>query len=106
MLRTFLIFCAMFMAVGTANAEPLKLTETQMDMVTAGELNLPSGTSVFGGFDNQAPFGAHPSFYRNNRELNLDTFEEFYESVAFTNSGNEGPWSAHYNSAVIGCASC
>ena len=36
MLRTILIFCAMFMAVGTVNAEPLKLTDTQMDMVTAG----------------------------------------------------------------------
>ena len=36
MLRTILIFCAMFMAVGTANAEPLKLTDTQMDAVRAG----------------------------------------------------------------------
>ncbi len=36
MLRTTLIFCAMFMAVGTANAEPLKLTDTQMDTVRAG----------------------------------------------------------------------
>ena len=95
MLRITLIFCAMFMAVGTANAGPLKLTDTQMDMVTAGELNLPHDNLVFGGFDNAAPGDYHPYF--------LPGFEP---RKGFTMSGNEGPWSAHQNSPVIGCASC
>jgi hypothetical protein len=106
MLRTTLILCAMFLAVGMANAEPLKLTDTQMDMVTAGDLGLPNGKVIFAGFDNQAPVGAHPSFYRDNRELDLVTFEEFYGSNAYTNSGNEGPWSAAFNSPVIYCLGC
>ena len=36
MLRTTLIFCIMFMAVGIATAGPLQLTDTQMDAVRAG----------------------------------------------------------------------
>jgi hypothetical protein len=92
MLRTILIFCAMFMAVGTANAEPLKLTDTQMDMVTAGELNLPHDNLVFGGFDNAAPGDFHPYFNNPGKGLTM--------------SGNEGPWSAHQNSPVINCNSC
>ena len=93
MLRTILIFCAMFMAVGTANAEPLKLTDTQMDTVTAGELNLPNGTSVLDGFDNPAPGADHPNFGRSSKGFDAS-------------GGNEGPWSAHFNSSKIGCASC
>ena len=92
MLRTTLIFCTMFLAVGMANAEPLKLTDTEMDMVTAGELNLPSGTTVFENFDNAAPGDFHPYF-----------LPDFEPRNGLTMSGNEGPWSAHQNSPVIGC---
>jgi hypothetical protein len=95
MLRTTLIFCTMFMAVGTANAEPLKLTDTQMDMVTAGDLYLPNGKHMFQGFDNAAPGEFHPYFLPG-----------FAPRKGFTMSGNEGPWSAHQNSPVITCPSC
>jgi hypothetical protein len=95
MQRTTLIFCAMFMALGVANAEPLKLTDTQMDMVTAGELFLPNDTSVLDGFDTPAPGKFHPYFLPG-----------FAPRKGFTMSGNEGPWSAHQNSPVITCPSC
>ena len=36
MLRTIMIPCTMVLAMGMAHADPLKLTDTQMDMVTAG----------------------------------------------------------------------
>ena len=80
MLRTTLIFCTMFMAVGTSNAGPLKLTDTQMDMVTAGDLLLPSGVIVFENFTNQGTGGPHPAFKSGN---------------------TTGPWNAHFNSPVI-----
>ena len=95
MLRTTLIFCTMFLAVGMANAEPLKLTDTQMDMVTAGDLGLPNGKVNFAGFDNAAPGEFHPYF--------LPGFE-LRKGAAIT--GNEGPWSAAFNSPVIDCVGC
>ena len=94
MLRTTLIFCIMFLAVGMANAGPLKLTDTQMDMVTAGELALPHDNLVFAGFDNPAPGEFHPYFLPG-----------FVPRKGLTMSGNEGPWSAHQNSPVINCNS-
>jgi len=84
------------MIVGMANAGPLKLTDTQMDMVTAGGLILPSGTSVFVGFDNAAPGDDHPYFAHPITLIpNL--------RHGRTMSGNIGPWSAHQNSDVIEC---
>jgi hypothetical protein len=70
----------MFMAVGMANAGPLKLTNTQLDMVTAGDLKLPSGVIVFEGFTNQGTGEPHPAFQSGN---------------------TTGPWNAHFNSPVI-----
>jgi hypothetical protein len=91
MLRTILIFCAMFMAVGTANAEPLKLTDTQMDMVTAGDLGLPSDMIIFEGFGTQGNQGGfHPNFGRSDTAFEATTGHG--PSVGGT--GNEGPWSA------------
>ena len=94
MLRTILIFCAMFMAVGTANAEPLKLTDAQMDTVTAGLL-LPNGKRVLDNFDNPAPHDGHPSFFRSQTANDATTGPG-------PNGLNEGPWSAHFQSPVIG----
>ena len=93
MLRTILIVCAMFVAVGTANAGPLKLTDTQMDNVTAGDLTT-HGNKVFVGFDNPAPGDFHPTLLKG---------------VA-----TDGPWQAHFNSptnknfpdGVIQCLDC
>lgn len=102
MLRTILIFCAMFMAVGTANAEPLKLTETQMDMVTAGDLGLPSGMTIFEGFDNPAPGEFHPNFGRSLRAIEATTGH----GPSVGGIGNEGPWSAGVMSPAIECIGC
>lgn len=115
MLRTTLIFCAMFMAVGTANAEPLKLTDAQMDGVTAGGLLLPNLREVFEGFDNPSPmFEAHPNFDRDSGGARSTTAAAFNGGAgggATANKGpvngpfgNEGPWSAHFASPVINLA--
>ena len=83
MLRTILILCTMFFAVGMANAGPLKLTNTQLDMVTAGSLTLPSLVEVFEGNTNQGTGDLHPSLTRPHA------------------TGVRGPWSAHDNSHKI-----
>jgi hypothetical protein len=102
MLRTTLIFCTMFMAVGMANAGPLKLTDTQMDMVTAGDLGLPSGDTIFEGFDiAAAPGDFHPNFDRAGTAVTATT------GHGPTVSGwNEGPWSAGVMSPAIECIGC
>lgn len=101
MLRTTLIFCTMFLAVGMANAEPLKLTDIEMDMVTAGDLGLPSGDVIFAGFDNPAPGDFHPNFGRNSAAVDATT------GHGPTVSGpNEGPWSAGVMSPAIECIGC
>jgi hypothetical protein len=103
MLRSILIFCAMFMAVGTANAEPLKLTNTQMDMVTAGDLGLPNhGKVIFEGFDNAAPVDGHPNFFRSDRAFTATTGH----GPSVGGAGNEGPWSAGVMSPAIECIGC
>ena len=118
MLRTILIFCAMFMAVGTANAEPLKLTDAQMDGVTAGGLLLPNLREVFVDFDNPAPFDAHPNFDNDTGGgARSTTAANYYGGVGGDSAtalkgpvngefGNEGPWSAHFASPVISCIGC
>jgi hypothetical protein len=118
MLRTTLIFCAMFMAVGTANAEPLKLTDAQMDGVTAGGLLLPNLREVFVDFDNPAPFDAHPNFDNElgggARSTTAAQYISPVEGGGVTANkgpvngifGNEGPWSAHFASPVISCIGC
>jgi hypothetical protein len=120
MLRTILIFCTMFMAVGTANAEPLKLTDAQMDGVTAGGLLLPTPDTkeVFAGFDNPAPFDFHPNFDNDGGGGARSTTAAEYNDGAGGDSatafkgpvnglfGNEGPWSAHFASPVIDCSGC
>ena len=80
MQRSTLILCTMFFAVGMANAGPLKLTNTQLDMVTAGDLYLPSGVILFENFTNQGTGEPHPAFKSGN---------------------TTGPWNAHFNSPVI-----
>ena len=99
MLRTTLIFCTMFMAVSMANAEPLKLTDTQMDMVTAGDLGLPSGMTIFEGFDNAAPGEFHPNFGRSDTAFAATTGH----GPSVGGAGNEGPWGATQVSPVISC---
>ena len=88
MLRNTLILFTMLLAVGIANAGPLKLTDKQMDKVTAGALVLPTGELIFAGFDNPAPGGEHPTFRRS--------------STGAAASGNEGPWTAAFNDNAIG----
>ena len=102
MLRTTLIFCTMFMAVSMANAEPLKLTDTQMDMVTAGDLGLPSGMTIFEGFDNAAPGELHPNFGRSGTAFTATTGH----GPSVEGMGNEGPWSAGVASPAIECVGC
>ena len=47
MLRTSLAAVAVVFTVSVANAEPLKLTDTQMDGVTAGSFKFAEGSQPF-----------------------------------------------------------
>lgn len=101
MIRSTIIISTIFLAVGVANAAPLKLTNTQMDMVTAGDLGLPNGKVIFVGFDNPAPGEFHPNFGRSARAVEATT------GHGPTVSGwNEGPWSAGVMSPAIECTGC
>lgn len=72
-------------------------------------LTLPSGHVIFPEFDNPSPvlspFGEdlfvdqHPNFVRAEVAINA-TMGNPADGGGF---GNEGPWSAHYRSPVIGC---
>ncbi len=108
------------LAVGVTEvqAEPLKLTDAQMDGVTAGGLVLPNGDEVFVDFDNPAPFDFHPNFdSETGGGARSTTAAEFNDgaggdsATAFKGPvnglfGNEGPWSAHFASPVIDCNGC
>ena len=100
MLRTLSIIAMLTFAVSVANAEPMnltdtqmdasaepmKLSDTQMDSVSAGDLTLPNDKKIFEGFDNPAPGNLHPTLLMG--------------------VGMEGPWQAHFNSDQINCADC
>lgn len=94
MFRIVITVLALTFVAGAAMAEPLKLTDTQMDTVTAGLL-LPNGNRVLNDFDNPAPGPDHPSFARNEAANNATTGPG-------PNGLNEGPWSAHFQSPMIG----
>ena len=85
-------------------AEPLTLTDTQMDTVTAGNLLLPNDNVIFGDpndFDNPAPGDFHPNFGRSLTAFDA-TLDYNGPKVPFPGSGsNEGPWSATTVSPVI-----
>jgi len=85
-----------------ANAGPLKLTDTQMDRVTAGDLGLPNGKIIFAGFDNAAPGEFHPNFDRSSRAIEATTGH----GPSVSGLGNEGPWSAGVMSPAIECIDC
>lgn len=103
-MRTIIFAAAAVMGMtGIAFADEAKgpsvLTDAQMDMVVAGDLTLPNGHVVFSGFDNAAPGDWHPGLASalGKRNSRADT----------ASGGNEGPWSAHFNSGgVIVCNDC
>ena len=97
MFRIVITVSALTFVAGAAMAEPLKLTDAQMDGVTAGGLGLPNGTEVLEGFDTPAPGGSHPNFDRSGTAI-LATMGIPVDGFGF---GNEGPWSAHFMSPVI-----
>lgn len=93
--RTLLAsFTIAYLASGAAYADPISLTSNEMDQVTAG-LALPNGNRVLDNFDNPAPGDLHPSFDRS------ETANEATSGPG-PNGLNEGPWSAHFQSPVIG----
>lgn len=75
-----------------AQPGPTQLSHAELDRITAGDLGLPNGNVVFEGFDNAAPGEFHPNFDRSG--------------TGFDASGNEGPWSAAFNSPAIECIGC
>lgn len=102
MIRSTIIISTIVLVVGVANAAPLKLTNTQMDMITAGDLGLPNGKVIFVGFDNPAPGEFHPNFNRSPRALEATTGH----GPSVSGLGNEGPWSAGVVSPAIECIGC
>ena len=101
MLRIAISVSALAFFAGSAMAEPLNLTDDQMDGVTAG-LSLPNGNTVLDDFDTPAPGEFHPNFDRS-ATANDATFgirPSGDPGDGFSGS-NEGPWSAHFMSPVI-----
>ena len=93
---------ALAFIAGSAMAEPLTLTDDQMDQITASGLGLPSGDEVFVDFDNPAPGPEHPNFDRSATAIaNTANMGPVNGDL-----GNEGPWSAHFASPVIDCIGC
>lgn len=94
------------MAMATpAMTKPLLLTDVQMDGITAGNLVLPNGNTVFEGFDNSAPGEFHPSFDRSaTAALSTAGIPPSGDPADGFGGNNEGPWSAHFVSPVIGCS--
>ena len=105
MLRIAISVSALALFAGSAIAEPLTLTDTQMDGVTAGDLTTPSGQKLFESFDNPNTSQGdplHPNFGRNPT-----AFDASENSPNLGGNGNEGPWSAHVMSGgVVICADC
>lgn len=102
-------------------SKPVQLSDTQMDLVTAAGLELPNGREIFPDFDNPAPFLFHPTFdrelgggARSTTAAQFITFGPPPEGGGATQFkgpyngvfGNEGPWTAHFASPVIGCIGC
>lgn len=77
-----------------AQPQPVQLSLAELDRITAGDLGLPNGKVIFAGFDNAAPGEFHPNFGRSPTGSGA--------------SGNEGPWSAAFNSPSIEflCSTC
>ena len=104
------VFAAMVLIAGTSLADdikPIELSATQLDQITAGNLILPNGKTVFDGLDNAAPGEFHPSF---DQPFGRRSTTANGTDGATTNNGppngefgNEGPWSAHIMSDRIGC---
>ncbi len=69
-------------------ALPVRLTTSELDRVTAGDLGLPNGKVMFTAFDNAAPGDFHPNFNRSPTAIDAS-------------GNNEGPWNAAFNSPVI-----
>ena len=96
-------------------AEPIVLSDLQMDRVAAGDLGLPNGKVQFVGFDNAAPnvdgyFGlcneaagyafCHPSLTRRSTQV-LTAQAEHYKGPTGLSGVNEGAWSAAFQSPAI-----
>jgi hypothetical protein len=87
--KTLLVACAAAcFATGAVVADdkvdeskPVELTVSQMDQITAGSLDLPSGHSLFVGL--QLHGDLHPALQHSR--------------------GAPGPWMAHLNDTPIGC---
>ena len=110
-------FAAAFLLSGPALADEAKpvdqsqlfqLTAAQMDTVTAGNLLLPNGETIFLDFDNPAPGDFHPTFHidfggRRSNTAAAATFEYNGPVVddPTASGGNEGAWSAGVKSPVI-----
>lgn len=96
MFRIVITVSALTFVAGAAMAEPLNLTDAQMDTVTAGLL-LPNGNRVLDNFDNPAPGEFHRSFDRSGTAIDAT----MGIPVDGFGAGNEGPWSAHFASPKI-----
>lgn len=98
-----------------AGAEPIVLSDMQMDTVAAGDLGLPNGKVQFVGFDNAAPdvdgyFGlcneaagyafCHPSLTRRSTTV-IEAQAEHYNGPTGLSGVNEGAWSAAFQSPAI-----
>ena len=116
-------FTAAVLVCGSAlsdDSKPIELSAAQMDLVTAAGLELPNGRELFPDFDNPAPFPFHPNFdNEDGGGARSTTAAQFIDGDPPTGGGatqfkgpfngefgNEGPWTAHFASPVIGCIGC
>ena len=76
---------AVALMTSVANAEPLKLSDEQMDTVTAGFYIIPADRTIFGGICGTT--------------CNQGQQELLHPSLA--SNGNPGPWKAHQKSDQI-----
>lgn len=102
--RIILLATAVSLLSFSATAEPITLSEVDLDRITAGNLALPNGNTVLDGFDNPAPGEFHPSFGRSAAAADATAGIPASGDPAAGFSGtNEGPWSAHFVSQAVGC---
>jgi hypothetical protein len=111
------IFTGILLAFGVAVAEdskPIELTDAQMDLISAGSLQLPNGNVQHELFDNPAPnvngyvefcdtatgMFCHPALTRRSVQVLVATGGDQPTTVA---GFPDGPWSATSVSPVITC---
>jgi hypothetical protein len=101
-------FAATFLIGSIAQADdtaPYELTAAQMDQITAGELALPNGRTVFDGFDNPSPHELEvaPGIFLPLHPGLINWFKRGGVPGVRGEVKGEAAWEAHYNSPVIGC---